>query len=87
MSRVSISRRSFLLSAAATGLAAPALGKSTSVSANEEVRVAILGTGWRGGQLAETFSKAKGCRLVAFADPDETLSKELGSKYLSLIHI
>ena len=87
MSRVPISRRSFLLSAAATGLAAPALGKSTRVSANEEVRVAILGAGWRGGQLAEVFSKAKGCRLVAFADPDETLSKEFGSKYLSLIHI
>ena len=86
MSRVPISRRSFLLSAAATGFAAPALGKSARVSANEEVRVAILGTGWRGGQLAETFSKAKGCRLVAFADPDETLSKELGSKYSAKAH-
>ena len=86
MNHFQLNRRSFLLGAAAMGLAAPASGKSASVSANEEVRVAILGAGWRGGQLAETFSKAKGCRLVAFADPDEALSKEFGNKYSAKAH-
>ena len=86
MSGNSISRRSFVLSAAAAGIASPALGKSTRVSANDEVRVAILGAGWRGGQLAAAFSTAKGCRLVAFADPDETLSKELAGKYSAKVY-
>ena len=55
-------------------------------SANEEVRVAILGAGWRGGQLAEVFSKATGCKLVAFADPDLELSKKLAETYSATAH-
>jgi predicted dehydrogenase len=86
-----IDRRTFLAGTAATVLgsgvfAASAPARSTFVSANEEVRVAILGAGWRGGQLAEAFSTANGCRLVAFADPDETLSKALAKKYSATAH-
>jgi len=66
MSGIPISRRSFVLSAAAAGIASPALARSARVSANEEVRVAIL--------------------LVAFADPDLTLSQKLAEQYSAEAH-
>ena len=86
MPRFPMNRRSFLTSATAAGLSSTVFASSASarpkrVSANEEVRVAIIGAGWRGGQLAEAYSNAVGCRLVAFADPDETLSKKLAEQY------
>lgn len=84
MSSTTNNRRSFLKFAAA-GITSAAIAKP-SWAANEEVRVAILGAGWRGGQLADAFSKARGCRLVAFADPDQTLSKEMAAKYSATAH-
>ena len=87
MSRTPINRRSFLLgTAAAAGVTSMACASPIRFSANEEVRVAILGAGWRGGQLAEAFSKAKGCKLVAFADPDLELSKKLAETYSATAH-
>jgi predicted dehydrogenase len=86
MKNQSMDRRSFVFGVAAVGLTSTALAKSTWVSANDEVRVAILGAGWRGGQLAEAFSKANGCKLVAFADPDQTLSNDLAAKYSVTAH-
>jgi len=69
------------------GVASVAHAKPTwRVAANEEVRVAILGAGWRGGQLAEAFSNAVGCKLVAFADPDLMLSKKLAHMYSATAH-
>jgi len=78
-------RRSFLISSA-VGITATAIARP-SWAANEEVRVAILGAGWRGGQLADAFSKARGCRLVAFADPDRTLSEAMAAKYSAAAHV
>ena len=86
MSGIPINRRSFLLSTAVAGVTSMASASPIRISANEEVRVAILGAGWRGGQLAEAFSNANGCRLVAFADPDESLSKALADKYKATAH-
>jgi predicted dehydrogenase len=74
-------RRSFLLGAAAAGFTSMASAEPIRVSANDEIRVAILGSGWRGGQLAEAFSKTRGCRLVAFADPDAKRSGKLADIY------
>ncbi len=82
----SINRRSFLIGSAA-GITASTIARPSRAAANDEVRVAILGAGWRGGQLAEAFSKARGCRIVAFADPDEALSNELAAKYSTAAHV
>ena len=79
-------RRSFMVASAA-GVATAAMAKTSRAAANEEVRVAVLGAGWRGGQLADAFSKTEGCRLVAFADPDESLSKELADKHAAEAHV
>lgn len=86
-----MNRRKFLAGTAAAGLSSAVFTSSASagsprVSANEEVRVAIVGAGWRGGQLAKAFAKANGCRLVAFADPDQTLSKKLADEYSATAH-
>lgn len=91
MPRLPIDRRSFLIGAAAAGCSSgvftsSATAKSKRISANEEVRIAILGAGWRGGQLADAFSNADGCRLVAFADPDQTLSQKLADQYSATAH-
>ena len=79
-------RRSFLIASGLAGAASVASASGLRVSANEEVRVAILGAGWRGGQLAEAFSNAAGCRLVAFADPDIPLSQKLAETYKATAH-
>ncbi len=81
-----IHRRSFLVASAA-GVATAAMAKPSRAAANEVVRVAILGAGWRGGQLADAYSKAEGCKIVAFADPDESLSKELAAKHSATAHV
>ncbi len=85
MQHTAINRRSFLKGSLA-GMATAALARPSWAAANEEVRLAILGAGWRGGQLAEAFSETDGCRLVAVADPDETLSNELAAKYSTTAH-
>ena len=91
MPRFLINRRTFLAGAAAASFSSAVYSSSSSacsrsVSANDEVRVAILGAGWRGGQLAEFFANTPGSRLVAFADPDETLSKKLADQYSATAH-
>ena len=86
MQTQSINRRSFLIGSAA-GVAATTIAKPSHAAANEVVRIAILGAGWRGGQLADAFSKARGCRVVAFADPDEALSRQMATKYSATAHV
>ncbi len=78
-------RRTFLMGTAA-GAAAATLDGAAWAAANEEVRVAILGAGWRGGQLADAFSKIQHCRLVAVADPDRKLCEEFAEKYSTAAH-
>ncbi|MEM9586676.1 MAG: Gfo/Idh/MocA family oxidoreductase [Planctomycetota bacterium] len=58
-----------------------ALSRPTFAAANSEVRLAIIGAGWRGGQLAGAFSKATGCRIVTICDPDRELADEMAAKY------
>lgn len=83
-------RRDFLkTSAAATAglaFAAPAIGQSGS--ANGDLRVAIIGTGGRGGEHIGGFGKAKNAKIVALCDADQkhvdqsasTVEKKFGYK-------
>jgi len=73
-------RRSFLASTA-VGVSAAAVGGRAFAAANDEVRVAVLGAGWRGGEMAKAFSAAKGARLVAIADPDSARAEKLAGEY------
>ena len=79
MARQKLDRRSFL--AAAAGTTALSLGSYSHAAASEEVRVAILGAGWRGGELASAFSRSPDAKLVTVADPDSERSGELAAKY------
>jgi predicted dehydrogenase len=68
----SITRRRFLSGAAAAGAATLIFNsKVRALDANEDVRVAIVGTGGRGSDHIKAFSKVKGCRIVAVCDADD----------------
>ncbi len=76
----SITRRSFLKSSASAAAVsslsfAPAIAKQAS--SNEDVRVAVIGTGGRGSAHIQGFGEARGARLVAICDADE---EHMGSK-------
>ncbi len=64
----SYSRRRFLkTTAAGLALLAPA---GRALGSNEDIRVAVIGLGGKGGQHAQVFSKLPGTRLVAVCDVD-----------------
>ena len=69
-----VSRRAFLKTSTAGAAlgwaAAPAL--ANSASALEDLRVAVIGTGGRGGEHIRGFDAAKGARLVALCDADQS---------------
>lgn len=66
-----LSRRRFLqTSAAASTLLAVPTHSVFAAGANETIRLGIVGCGWRGGQLAETFKGLKGARITGLCDPD-----------------
>lgn len=72
-----ISRRTILKTGITAGAAAAIpstffIGKS--YSANDTIGVGIIGMGWRGGQLSDAFTRNKGARIAAVADPDQTLA-------------
>ena len=69
----SITRRDFLKSTIAAGavvtLAAP---YSRVLGANNDIRLAVVGVGSRGGGLCKSFSSISGVRLVAVCDADQS---------------
>jgi predicted dehydrogenase len=66
-----ITRRRFLSTTAAASAGMILASSSRRVlGANEDVRVAIVGTGSRGGNHIDAFSKINGCRIVALCDAD-----------------
>jgi len=83
----SLSRRRFLkhssLAAAAVGL--PMLAPRNVRGANEEIRVATIGCGVRGGVHVAEFGKQPGVRIAAICDPDrtrlESFAKTIKNKY------
>ena len=77
------------LAAAGLSFGCPAIGRSRSI--NEELRVAVIGTGGRGGAHISGFQNAKNSRLVALCDADEKVvykrAGEVKKKYdLSVDH-
>jgi predicted dehydrogenase len=70
-----LTRRSFLKSAAATTAAVSWSAKSWSQipSANDDVRVAVVGFGGRGGDHISGLSKVKGCRIAGLCDVDDAI--------------
>ena len=73
-------RRQFLAGVAA-GVGTVALSSPLRAAANEEVRIAVLGAGGRGGELARTVDSVSGAKLVAVADPDEKRAASMAKKY------
>jgi predicted dehydrogenase len=67
-----VTRRRFLAASTATLLSST----SRAASANDEIRVAIIGAGWRGGQLVPQFAKIPGVRIVSVCDPDAKRAAE-----------
>ncbi len=78
--------RRLFLGGMAAGVAAASLPQRAFAAAGEEVRIAVLGAGGRGGELAEKLTSVTGARLVAVADPDQERSKALAAKYKAESH-
>ena len=70
-----LNRRTFLKSAAVTTAAVTWSAKSWSqvASANDDVRVAVVGFGGRGGDHLKGLSSVKGTRIAGLCDVDDTI--------------
>ena len=67
-----LTRRHFVQSSAALAGSALALGPLQKVrGANDDIRLAFIGLGRRGGAHIEWFGKQQGTRIVGLCDPDE----------------
>ena len=79
-----ITRRKFMTGAMAAGAYALLAPHSRVLGANEDIRVAIVGCGGRGGGHLKSCAGMKGVRLVALCDCDtnilESAAKRLGEK-------
>ena len=64
-----LNRRDFFKTTSLTGLAlaAPSLNV---LGANDDLRLAVIGLGGKGGQHVERFSQAPGVRVTALGEPD-----------------
>ncbi|MBN1972806.1 MAG: Gfo/Idh/MocA family oxidoreductase [Sedimentisphaerales bacterium] len=77
--RKKMNRRNFLKNtisvAAGTyfGLSACNSVSTAARGANEEIRIAVIGLGWRGGEHVEQFRKLSGVTINAVCDPDRHL--------------
>src|SRR5512136_1140786 len=76
-----LSRRYFLKTSFLTtaGLSLPARFWAQVPGANDDIRVAVVGFGGRGGAHINEFSKMKGVRVVALCDADKHIL-EAGAK-------
>jgi predicted dehydrogenase len=72
-----LGRRKFLAHAAraaAATVALPVIARGRGLGAHEEIRIAVIGCGVRGGSHVQEFGKQKGVRIVAVCDPDRSRS-------------
>lgn len=69
---MSITRRSFLAASAATLLSST----GHAAGPNDAIRVAVIGAGWRGGQLIPQFARIPDVRIVSVCDPDSSRAAE-----------
>ncbi len=73
-------RRQFL-GVLAAGIGTMAMPSISRGAANEEVRMAVLGAGGRGGEIASAIKVTAGAKLVMVADPDQGRANQLAEKY------
>jgi predicted dehydrogenase len=68
-----ITRRRFLTTSAAAAAGATLIASAPRrvLGANEDIRVAVVGFGGRGGEHINAFSSIPGCRVTALCDADE----------------
>ena len=78
----SLTRRQFLCrsTAAAAAIGMPMLARARVLGANDEIRMAVIGCGVRGGVHVQEFGQQKGVRIVAVCDPDRTRSPPLPAR-------
>jgi len=62
-------RRDFLKTTSLTGLALAARSLN-ALGVNDDLRLAVIGLGGKGGQHVERFSQAPGVRVTALGEPD-----------------
>lgn len=67
---MSMTRRTFMGTAAAAGLAA-SLAPSTVMGANDRIRICVAGVNGRGGSHIEDFGQLEGVEIAALCDPDD----------------
>jgi predicted dehydrogenase len=68
-----IHRRHFLQQSAAAGAALAISRKLRAAGVHEKLNLAIIGQGWRGGELLKQFSKLSNVRISALCDVDQAL--------------
>src|SRR5688500_10306785 len=66
-----LSRRNFLVAAAATGTALATRRPLSAAQANDEIHLGIVGCGGRGQEHMTAFSQIPGVKIVGLCDPDE----------------
>ncbi len=74
-------RRQFLGFLAAGAGTAALPGVVRAATANDDVRMAVLGAGGRGGDIAGAINGTAGAKLVMVADPDQGRANKLAAKY------
>ncbi len=75
-------RRDFLKTSLAAGLFAAMGGNSRALrAANEEINLAIVGLGGRGGEHANMFRSVPGVKIVGLVDPDESRQMAFQAKF------
>ena len=70
---MSLNRREFVRRSAASvaALGLPMVATRRVLGANDEIRMALVGCGGRGGAHIGAFGGQKGVRFVAVCDPDQ----------------
>ncbi|MHC4993752.1 MAG: Gfo/Idh/MocA family protein [Planctomycetota bacterium] len=73
-----LNRRQFTISAAASAAMLSPLSRVRG--ANEDIRIAVVGLGGRGGGHLTWFDSVPGARVIAGVDPDRSTHKKLAEK-------
>lgn len=81
MTDSTISRRSFLLKTVAATAAFAFMPHARILGANDEVRLAVIGVGWKGSDHCKQFQKLPGVRVVAICDVDTARMDEVLEKH------
>jgi predicted dehydrogenase len=83
-----LTRRQFVRrsTAAAAALSLPMVASSRVLGANEEIRLAVIGCGVRGGAHVGGFGPQPGVRIAAICDPDRQRTASMAKTIESRFH-